>query len=101
MARKQTNHTPGPWTVCHRHVDCGPDDDEMSGLGLEVDGPPVPMRGDYAFAADARLIAAAPDMLAALRVAHSCMIDRAASESDYEDVQQVVDAIDKACKPSA
>ena len=61
-----SEHTPGPWTVRHRHVLCGPDDDESCGLGLEVDGPPEPMRGKFALAADARLVAAAPDMLAVL-----------------------------------
>ena len=62
-----TAHTPGPWTVHHRHVDKSPNDDESCGLGLEVDGPPEPqLRGRFARAADAHLVAAAPELLAAL-----------------------------------
>ena len=57
-------HTPGPWTVRHRCVDKSPYDDESCGLGLEVDGPPEPqLRGRFARAADAHLIAAAPELL--------------------------------------
>ncbi len=65
-----TAHTPGPWTVHHRCVDKSPYDDESCGLGLEVDGPPEPqLRGRFARAADAHLIAAAPELLAALEQA--------------------------------
>ncbi len=50
--------TPGPWQAHHRHVHCSPSDDEQSGLGLEVTGPPEPtLRGMYACAADANFIA--------------------------------------------
>ena len=60
-------HTPGPWTVEHRSVHGTPQDDQINGLGLEVVGPePAYSRGDYARAADANLIAAAPDLLEAL-----------------------------------
>ena len=52
--------------VSHRSHGCTPDDDQRSGLGLEIhdeDGnewPELPMlRGNYAKAADARFIAAA------------------------------------------
>lgn len=59
--------TPGPWQACHRHCDATGSEDEMSGLGWDVDGPPAPMlRGMFSLAADAKLIAAAPDLLAAL-----------------------------------
>ena len=62
-----TAHTPGPWTVRHRCVDTSPYDDERCGLGLEVDGPPEPhLRGRFARAAAAHLVAAAPELLAAL-----------------------------------
>ncbi len=62
-------HTPGPWTVRHRCVGKSPYDDESCGLGLEVDGPPEPLRGRFARAADAHLVAAAPELLAALEQA--------------------------------
>ena len=63
-------HTPGPWTVRHRCVDKSPYDDESCGLGLEVDGPPEPqLRGRFARAVDAHLVAAAPELLAALEQA--------------------------------
>ena len=59
--------TKGPWTSRHRHCDGDPrHDDEMSGLGLEVDGPPEPMlRGQFERAADAAFIAASRTLLPA------------------------------------
>ena len=40
----------------------------MSGLGWDIDGPLEPMlRGQFSRAADARLVASAPDMYQALR----------------------------------
>jgi hypothetical protein len=45
--------TDGPWTISHRHVNRRPCDDEDAGLGLEVEGPPEPMRGMFARSADA------------------------------------------------
>ena len=60
-------HTPGPWTASARHSSNDGTQDEMSGLGWEIEGPPEPMlRGQFAKAADAYLIAAAPDLLEAL-----------------------------------
>ena len=61
-----TAFTPGPWRVKHRHIHAEHDSDEMGGLGWELTGPPKPMRGDFARAADAYLVAAAPDMYDAL-----------------------------------
>lgn len=63
-------HTPGPWRAVHRFIGAGPHDDEVAGLGWEVEGPPEPDgRGQFAKAADAHLIAAAPDLLAACELA--------------------------------
>jgi hypothetical protein len=70
-------HTPGPWDAWHRHINGRLNDDEIDGLGWNIDGPPKPMRGQFSLAAyeylflickhtgDARLVAAAPDLLAA------------------------------------
>lgn len=61
-------HTPGPWTVTHRCFGAKPTDDEIVGLGWELEGPPEPMlRGQFSKAADAYLVAAAPDLLEALQ----------------------------------
>ena len=61
------DYSPGPWKAVHRHVHGGPHDDEMAGLGWDIGGPPEPMlRGQFARAADARLMAAAPDLYQAL-----------------------------------
>lgn len=71
------SHTPGPWKVYHRHERAGPHSDEMAGLGWELEGPPEAMlRGQFAKAADAHLIAAAPDLLAALEAAHDILEDQ-------------------------
>ena len=62
-------HTPGPWTAEPRHVHNDGTQDESAGLGWDVEGPPEPMlRGQFARAADAKLVAAAPDLLEASRL---------------------------------
>lgn len=60
-------HTPGPWTAIRRYYRAVPHDDERSGFGWEVEGPEMPtLRGMFARAADAHLVAASPDMLDAI-----------------------------------
>lgn len=63
-------HTPGPWkAVCRSVAYEGGEWPESEFLQWEVEGPRVPSgRGEF-FRADARLIAAAPDLLAALESA--------------------------------
>ena len=62
------DHTPGPWRAVHRHSHGAPHDDEMAGLGWDIEGPPEPaLRGQFARAADARLAAAAPILYEALK----------------------------------
>ena len=62
-------YTPGPWKAYA--LDVGNDGTKDSwdlgaGLGWDIDGPPEPqLRGQFAKAADAYLIAAAPDLLEA------------------------------------
>ena len=66
--------TPGPWRAKHRHSAAGPHDDELSGLGWEILGPEEPLlRGQFAKSADAHLIAAAPELRAALEAAESAL----------------------------
>jgi len=85
-----TQHTPGPW-----YVDC---QNESAAIGYRaiVDGDgytvcnPSPMGQ-----ANARLIAAAPDLLAALEVVREYM-DHAADQFSYEDIVQIRAAIAKA-----
>jgi hypothetical protein len=61
-------HTPGPWVADCRDVNYkGGEWPENEFLQWEVVGPRVPSgRGEF-FQADARLIAAAPELLAALK----------------------------------
>ena len=64
-----SDHTPGPWHAAHRHGDGTAHEDVIGQLGWEVHGPPEPgpgCRGQFRKAGDAHLIAAAPDLLAAL-----------------------------------
>ena len=65
-----SKHTPGPWkATCRDMTYKGGDWSEDEFLQWEVEGPRAPFgRGDF-FQADARLIAAAPDLLEALRAA--------------------------------
>ena len=60
------NITPGPWMAYPRNVDNDGTQDELCGSGWEIDGPPEPqLRGQFSRAADAYLIAAAPELLEA------------------------------------
>lgn len=61
--------SPGPWLLHHRMIGAGPDDDERVGLGWDWDddaGPPGPMRGVFARAADAKFVANIHDDMAYL-----------------------------------
>ena len=63
--------TEGPWEASHRAIDRTAHDDESSGLGLEVHGPPPAWsRGQFARGADATFIAESrtdtPDLCDAL-----------------------------------
>lgn len=59
--------TPGPWRARHRCVDARSHDDQLIGLGWEIEGPPRPLlRGTLANAADAYLAASAPVLRDAL-----------------------------------
>jgi hypothetical protein len=84
--------TPGPWRATHRHTGgpFGPDVNEMGGLGWVIEGPPeASLRGQFARGADAFLVAAAPDLLAACEAALPCLEDPA----DAEVLKQVQAAI--------
>lgn len=77
--RAPLKRSPGPWVVTHRHVDGTAYDDEIDGLGLEIEAIERPLiRGDYALAGDAHLIAAAPELLEALISVRNTLIDATA-----------------------
>ena len=60
------SYTPGPWKAIPRHSQNLGDEDDPSGLGWDIEGPPEPMlRGQFKRADDARLVAASPDLLEA------------------------------------
>ena len=61
-----SKHTPGPWKARARCVTNDGTQDEMAGLGWNIEGPREPSRGQFSKAADACLVAAAPDLLEAL-----------------------------------
>ncbi len=52
--------TPAPWVASHRHCMGTDADDEISGLGWDIEGPPEPLlRGTYSKAADAQFVSLA------------------------------------------
>ena len=65
--------TPEPWVAVARHGDNDGTQDEMSGLGWDIEGPPEPMRGQFSRCADAQFAAHSPEyvrlLLAALEAA--------------------------------
>ena len=66
MSMENSEHTSGPWKARARCVTNDGTQDEMAGLGWNIEGPPEPTRGQFSKAADAHLVAAAPDLLEAL-----------------------------------
>ena len=66
MENQPKKHTPGPWIA-----DVATDENERVELFIRRDGDAVAIAGDISSRANARLIAAAPDLLEALRAATS------------------------------
>ena len=92
-----TQHTPGPWITGDASI-WALDDCEFHAI---VDCPLNQTCRDTETAwANARLIAAAPDLLAALEVVREYM-DHAADQFSYEDIVQIRAAIAKATKETA
>ena len=68
------SHTPGPW-VPFQNVGAY-SDDYNSGLGWDIVGPKAPrLAGRFVSAADAYLVASAPDLLEALEHVIDDMLD--------------------------
>lgn len=59
-----SEHTPGPWTLCDRHIIVTPETHHYCTMVADC---AVGGAGGKEQAANARLVAAAPEMLAALR----------------------------------
>lgn len=62
--KEQVKHTPGPWSFWH---DTCAKCREDGTAEFCIDGPPGGSHGQFSSEADARLVAAAPDMLEALK----------------------------------
>jgi hypothetical protein len=94
-----TNHTPGPWMVKHQYNVIGQDDRMVATCGGYANNS-LPDSGFGQNCANARMIAAAPDMLAALKRAVAAADSREKfSERTQEcedDYQACVAAIAKA-----
>lgn len=91
-------HTPGPWTAYCRDVNHkeGEPWPKVNFLQWEVSGPEVPDgRGEF-YEADARLIAAAPDLLEALELARDHIDMTALEVSHCKDAERIRLAIAKA-----
>ena len=67
MSMENPEHTAGPWKARARCVTNDGTQDEMAGLGWNIEGPPEPTRGQFFKAADAYLAAASPEMYKALK----------------------------------
>lgn len=97
-------HTPGPWTVFNPSEGYRPGIDAMGGsfsiilFGNDVDDMGVKGRGGDEMKANARLIAAAPELLAALEEAVKWIetADATATPMMYATLRQSLAAIAKA-----
>ena len=89
-----TQHTPGPWRVTTAKVMAG------NGRAICLIENRKLHEGFQESSANARIIAAAPDLLAALEVVREYM-DHAADQFSYEDIVQIRAAIAKATKETA
>jgi hypothetical protein len=78
-------HTPGPWTYSDQRM---PDDDAR---GWWVEGPASAFVAQTLTEADARLIAAAPDLLAALKHIQTHLRARPLSPANW-----IFDEVDRA-----
>ena len=85
-------HTPGPWHVGHFRNGCdivGPHGEDIGYVNAS-DGADEPT--SYPVEANARLIAAAPDLLAAARLALEEMVQTVATRNSFTDAVDALDA---------
>lgn len=91
-------HTPGPWHVAHpRSRRSLPHIRNFEGIYV-MDAPPrrEGVHGTVRQAADARLIAAAPELLEAAQAAWNCIAELSPTQARVETAQMLQAAIDKA-----
>ena len=82
-------HTPGPWTVEWEWADDGPFADDAPKL-YWIEPVPIPETGQFELEADARLAAAAPDLLAACEALVDVLETHALEPGDgIDDLRQV------------
>ena len=83
------SHTPGPWEATF---------DSCASCGGEwiIDGPPGGSHGQFSGEADARLIAAAPDLFAACRGIVARSLRNGEAHLDVPELRAVAAAIAKA-----
>jgi len=101
-----STHTPAPWRLddpIHDHVTKQGDNYHIIDAGDELAGPALGVTGftirEYMPLADARLIAASPDLLAVTKAAFSIMRGTATDQTDIEwiaTVKRLHSAIKKA-----
>lgn len=86
-------HTPGPWEVAEakRYEGGEPITEELFVRAPEDDDPATSSINEVA-QANARLIAAAPDLLAALRLAQAWFTARPAQRPDFTAVRDAMEA---------
>lgn len=79
-----TFHTPGPWTLTDEPnpLVAGADGTYVAQVFAYADGPTGTLRGNYA--ADAALIASAPDLLAALQALLNNVVFHNVPEEHYK-----------------
>ncbi len=74
--------TPELWVAVARHSGNDGTQDEMSGLGWDIEGPPEPMRGQFSRCADAQFAAHSPEYVALLLAVVETMLENASPANE-------------------
>ncbi len=87
--------TQEPWVAVARHSGNDGTQDEMSGLGWDIVGPPQPMRGQFSRCADAQFVAHSPEYVALLLAVVEAELDGVTPEAKAESNRRLADAADR------
>ncbi len=81
--------TPEPWVAVARHSDNDGTQDEMDGLGWDIEGPPEPMRGQFSRCADAQFMAHSKEYVRLLLAVVEAHLDKMPLQEAVATIQEL------------